>query len=115
VGEFVHEVTIPAPEAEAEPLAYLGGRSLAELMWAEQKGTTWALAKRGRPSLTITLPQVDAFHLGALIYLLEMATAIAGELYDIDAFDQPGVELSKQATYALMGRPGYEELAGQIE
>ena len=50
--------------------------------------------------------------MGALIYLLEMATAIAGELYDVDAFDQPGVELSKEATYALMGRPGYEALAG---
>ncbi len=52
--------------------------------------------------------------MGALIYMLEMATAIAGELYDVDAFDQPGVELSKQATYALMGRPGYEALAGEI-
>ncbi|MGI5939891.1 MAG: glucose-6-phosphate isomerase [Thermoleophilia bacterium] len=115
VGRFAHEVTIPAPEADAESLAYLGGYSLAELLWAEQKGTTWALAERGRPSLTITLPRVDAFHLGSLIYLLEMATAVAGELYDIDAFDQPGVELSKQATYALMGRPGYEDLAGRIK
>jgi glucose-6-phosphate isomerase len=114
VGEFEHEVTIPASEGEDGALAYLGGRSLAELMWAEQRGTTWALAQRGRPSLTITLPRVDAFQVGSLIYMLEMATAIAGELYDIDAFDQPGVELSKQATYALMGRPGHEELAAEI-
>ncbi len=114
VGEFQHEVIIPAPGAESAALAYLGGRSLAELMWAEQKGTAWALAQRGRPSLTITLPRVDAFQVGALIYLLEMATAMAGELYDVDAFNQPGVELSKQATYAVMGRPGYEELAAEI-
>jgi glucose-6-phosphate isomerase len=58
---------------------------------------------------------VDAFQVGALMYLLEMATAVAGELYDIDAFDQPGVELSKQATYGLMGRPGFEKLAAQID
>ena len=103
----------PGPEAEA--LAYLGGHTLAELLWAEQKSTAWALAQKGRPSLTITLPKVDARSVGALIYLLEMATAVAGELYDIDAFDQPGVELSKKATYALMGRDGYEDLAGQIE
>jgi glucose-6-phosphate isomerase len=115
VGEFEHEVRIPAPGAGGEALSYLGGHSRGDLMWSEQKGTTWALAQRGRPSLTITLPRVDAFQMGALFYLLEMATAIAGELYDVDAFDQPGVELSKEATYALMGRPGYEELAAQIE
>ena len=72
------------------------------------------MAQNGRPSLTITLPRVDARSVGALIYLLEMATAVAGELYDVDAFDQPGVELSKKATYALMGRAGYEDLAGEI-
>lgn len=114
VGAFANEIIIPASQGDAEALAYLGGRSVAELMWAEQKGTTWALARKGRPSLTITVPEVNAFHLGALIYLLELATAISGELYDIDAFDQPGVELSKQATYALMGRPGYEDLAKEI-
>jgi len=115
VGEFENEVVIPAPESGDDALAYLGGHTLAELMHAEQRGTTWALAQRGRPSLTITLPRVDAFQVGALMYLLEMATAVAGELYDIDAFDQPGVELSKQATYGLMGRPGFEKLAAQID
>jgi len=115
VAEFDHEVPIPAPGPEAEPLAYLSGHSLAELLWAEQKATAWALAQKGRPSLTITLPRVDAFSVGALIYVLEMATAIAGDLYDVDAFDQPGVELAKRATNALMGRPGYEDLAARID
>jgi glucose-6-phosphate isomerase len=114
VGEFAQSLEIPAPGADAEALAYLGGHTLAELLWAEQKSTAWALAQKGRPSLTITLPKVDARSVGALIYMLEMATAVSGELYDIDAFDQPGVELSKKATYALMGRAGYEELAGKI-
>jgi len=114
VGEFATTVAIPAPGPEAEALAYLGGHTLAELLWAEQRSTAWALSKSGRPSLTITLPRVDAFALGGLFYLLEMATAIAGELYDVDAFDQPGVELGKKMTYALMGRPGYEALAEEI-
>ncbi len=114
VGEFTEKVSIPIPGPDAEELGYLGGHSLAELLWAEQKSTAWALAQKGRPSLTVSLPRVDAFSVGGLLYLLEMATAIAGELYDIDAFDQPGVELSKQATYALMGRPGYGALAGEI-
>jgi glucose-6-phosphate isomerase len=114
VGAFAQAMPIPAPGPEAGPLGYLEGHSLAELLWAEQKSTAWALAQQGRPSLTITLPRVDAFSVGALIYMLEMATAIAGELYDVNAFDQPGVELSKKATYALMGRAGFEELAGEI-
>jgi glucose-6-phosphate isomerase len=114
VGEFAETVYIPAAGPEAGALAYLGGHTLAELMWAEQKSTAWALAENGRSSLTITLPRVDAHSMGSLFYLLEMATAIAGELYDIDAFDQPGVEAGKKATYALMGRPGYEDLAKEI-
>ena len=115
VKEFDNTVPIPAPGPGAESLAFLGGHTLADLMWAEQKATAWALAKAGRPSVTITVPRVDAFSMGALIYMLEMATAIAGELYDVDAFNQPGVEMGKQATYALLGRPGYESLAGEIE
>jgi glucose-6-phosphate isomerase len=114
VKEFQNDLTIPAPDAEAAALSYLAGHTIGELMWAEQKGTAWALAERGHPSVTITLDRVDAYHVGALLYMLEMATAISGELYDIDAFNQPGVELSKKATYALMGRPGYEDLAGRI-
>ena len=118
VGEFAETVAIPQPsscdQSEAAALCYLSGHTLAELMWAEQKATAWALAQKGRPSLTITLPRVDAFSVGALLYMLQMATAVAGELYDVDAFDQPGVELSKKATYALMGRPGYEALAKDI-
>jgi glucose-6-phosphate isomerase len=116
MGEFSQTVTIPAPfaGADADALGYLSGHTLAQLMWAEQKSTAWALAQRGRPSLTITVPRADAFSIGGLLYMLQMATAVAGELYDVDAFDQPGVELSKKATYALMGRPGYESLAGDI-
>jgi glucose-6-phosphate isomerase len=114
VAEFEHVLPIPVPAEEAAALGYLGGHTVGELMHAEQNGTAWALARRGRPSLTLTLDRVDAYHVGALVYLLEMATAVSGELYDIDAFDQPGVELSKQATYALMGRPGYEKLAEEI-
>jgi glucose-6-phosphate isomerase len=118
VGEFAETVTIPSPGAGTCPaeaaLGYLSGHTLADLMWAEQKATAWALAQRGRPSLTITLPRVDAFSVGALLYMLEMAVAVAGELYNVDAFNQPGVELSKKATCALMGQPGCGALAGEI-
>jgi glucose-6-phosphate isomerase len=56
--------------------------------------------------MTLRLDRVDAWHVGGLIMLLEIATAYAGELYGVNAFDQPGVELGKQFAYALLGRPG---------
>lgn len=87
-------------------VAYLAGHSLAELMGVELRATAGALARRGRPNLTIELDRVDAWHVGGLMMLLELATAYAGQLYGIDAFDQPGVELGKQFAYAMLGRPG---------
>ena len=86
-------------------VAYLAGHSLAELMSVELRATAGALARRGRPNLTIELERVDAWHLGGLMLLLELATAYGGQLYGVDAFDQPGVELGKQFAYAMLGRP----------
>jgi glucose-6-phosphate isomerase len=65
--------------------------------------------------MTFTLDTVDAHHVGGLIFLLELATAYAGELYDIDAFNQPGVELGKQFTYGMLGRPGFESARAEFE
>ncbi len=115
VGRFDREAVVPPLHAEKDSLGYLGGSDLGSLLNAEQKATAWALAQRGRPSVRIDVPRVNARHVGELIFMLEYATALAGELFNVDAFDQPGVELGKRATYALMGRRGYEELARQIE
>ena len=106
VEERGTDVTIPHGFKEVKELGYLGGHSLGELIGIEQKATAGALAKRGRPNLTIHLDRVDEWHVGALIMLLELATAYAGQLYGVDAFNQPGVELGKQFAYALLGRPG---------
>lgn len=89
-------------------VAYLAGHSLAELIDIELKATAGALAKRGRPNLTIGVERVDAWHVGSIMMFLQLATAYAGQLYGIDAFDQPGVELGKQFAYAMLGRPGSE-------
>ena len=66
-------------------------------------------------NMTITLPEVNEFTVGQLIYMLEAATGFAGELMGIDAFDQPGVEEGKNAAYAMFGRPGYEEKRKEME
>ena len=92
-------------------IGYLGGKTVNELLNAEADSTRVALSDYGRPTITITMPQVNGYYIGQLLYMLEIQTAIAGELYNIDTFNQPGVEQAKNYTYALMGRAGYEESA----
>jgi glucose-6-phosphate isomerase len=109
VREPATDMTIPGLHTDVPDLAYLGGHSLWELLNAERRATAGALAARGRPSITIELDRVDPWHLGSLLMFFEIATAYAGALYGINAFDQPGVELGKRYTYGMMGRPGFEE------
>ena len=106
VKERSTDVKIPAAFPDVKELRYLAGHSLSELIDIEQRATAGALARRARPNMTIHIDRVNAAHVGQLIMLLEIATAYAGQLYGIDAFNQPGVELGKQFAYALLGRPG---------
>jgi glucose-6-phosphate isomerase len=106
VGERATDLSIPRSFGDVKELGYLGGHSLGELIAIEQKATAGALARRGRPNLTVHIDRVDARHVGGLMMFFEIATAYAGQLYGIDAFNQPGVELGKQFAYALLGRPG---------
>jgi len=115
VGKYSCDVTIPKAFDSKEGASYLGGHTLGELFDAERVGTQVAITQAGRPNLTITIPEVNEHHLGGLLYLFELQTAMAGKLYRINAFDQPGVEAGKRAAYALMGRAGYEKDRRQIE
>ena len=65
--------------------------------------------------MTLSFPRVTEHTLGQYLYLMELAVAVMGEHYGIDAFDQPGVEAGKVAAYALMGREGYAERRAEIE
>lgn len=103
VGKYRAEAVIPHGCEEFADVAFLGGKSLNQLIDAERQGTEYALYRSGRMSQTITLPEVNAHTIGQLLYFFEMATAYAGELLDIDAFNQPGVEESKIASYAVLG------------
>jgi glucose-6-phosphate isomerase len=96
-------------------VSFLGGHTLNELIHAEQAATEYALLKAKRLNRTITLPEVNAFTVGQLLYFMEVETAFAGELMEINAFDQPGVEEGKNATYALLGRPGYEQKKAELD
>ncbi len=108
VADLGVDVSIATSETDGSDLAYLSGHSLAELLNVERRATAGALARRARPNMTIELERVDAHSVGELIMFLELATAYAGSLYGVNAFDQPGVELGKQFTYGILGRPGFD-------
>jgi glucose-6-phosphate isomerase len=115
VDEFRETITIPKTYADMPSLGFLGGVTHNDLIKTEQAATEYAVTKAGRMNMTITLPKVTACTLGQLLYFFEVATAYAGELLNIDAFDQPGVEEGKNATYAMFGRPGYEEKKAELD
>ncbi len=107
-GTHDANVTIPTG-LNVEAIKYLEGRTMASLLHAEKRATEYACVESQRPNFTITFPKLDAHHVGQFIYLWEMVTAYAGLMLNIDAYDQPAVELGKQATFGLMGRAGYEK------
>jgi len=108
VEEWNKKVTIPKLFNDIEGLSYLGNHTLNDLMTYERMGTELALKDAMRPTCKIIFPKVNAFTVGQFIMFYEIQTALAGKLLQINPYDQPGVEAGKQATYALMGRKGYE-------
>lgn len=106
VERFRAETKIPHGCEDFPDVAFLGGKTHHALIEAERQGTEYALYRAGRVNQTITLPEVSPHTIGQLLYFFEMVTAYAGELLDIDAFNQPGVEESKIASYAVLGREG---------
>jgi len=115
VDEYRETITIPKTYADMPSLGFLGGVTHNQLIKTEQDATEYALTKAGRLNMTITLPKVTPQTIGQLLYFFEVATAYAGELLNIDAFDQPGVEEGKNATYAMFGRPGYEAKKAELD
>ena len=105
---------IPEGYPDIPDVHFLSGHSHNELIQAEQAATAYALTKSGHVNYTIVLPEVNPFTVGELLYLFEVATAFTGELLGIDAFDQPGVEEGKKATYALLGKPGFDEKRAEL-
>lgn len=100
-------VVLPKFDVEVEAFSYLSGHNMHELLRAEMLSTERALFENNVPSVRIELNKLDAANIGMLFMFFEAAVAITGEIMNIDAFNQPGVELSKNYTYKMMGRRGY--------
>ncbi len=106
--------TIPVSPIDLHDAAYLQKQTLNKLILSELSATEYAVTSAGKMNMMITLERLDAEAFGKLLAFYEIATAAAGELLNIDAFNQPGVEAGKIATFALMGREGYEEKRAEL-
>ena len=111
VENFEHELDIPAQDGE---MSYLNGHTLNRLMEAERYGTELALIKAKRCNYTIILDRISPFTLGELLYMLQVKTAFAGGLFNIDPFNQPGVEEGKRFAAAIMGKGDYRDIRSEI-
>lgn len=100
--EVEKEETPKIPRVDRKPLTYLSGLQFHELMNTEKRGTEQALTEYKKPNCTILVREVNEFELGQLFMFFEASIAFLGEYYRINAFDQPGVELSKKLTKQLL-------------
>ncbi len=106
VRRFDKTLRIPGALDSIPELAYLRGKTMNRLLAAELRGTMDALRLSQRPVSRIILPRVNAHTIGQLLYMLEVETAMAGRLYHVQTFDQPGVEEGKRIARRLMGDAG---------
>jgi len=97
------------PDTDREELAYLGGTGLGDLLDAEFEATEASLAAADRPSVRIELDRLDERGIGELLYTMETACVLAGELYGIETFTQPAVEWGKRAARGLLGGGEFAE------
>jgi glucose-6-phosphate isomerase len=110
-----HELTIEAEDNDLDGLNYLAGESVDFVNNKAFEGTLLAHTDGGVPNLVVTIPQLDEYTFGYLVYFFEKACAMSGYLLGVNPFDQPGVEAYKVNMFALLGKPGFEEKKAELE
>ncbi len=107
VEKFRDDLIVPKPYPDIEGVAYMAGLKFSEIIHAERQATAIALTNNVVPNGTISIPSISGESVGGLMMFFMLATAVAAELLDVNAYDQPGVEAGKQAMSALLGRKGF--------
>lgn len=107
-------ITIPELDADLDGLGYLQGKDVDFVNKKAADGVLLAHTDGQVPNMIITLPEQDEFTLGYVIYFFELAIGISGYLNGINPFNQPGVEAYKKNMFALLGKPGFEELSKEL-
>ncbi len=106
---------IPYDAANIDGLNFLSGKDLNYVKKTAMQGTILAHVDGGVPNILLEVSERSEFALGELLYFFELACAISGYLLAVNPFDQPGVESYKKNMFALLGKPGYEELRADLE
>lgn len=109
------DVYIETEENNGDGLNFLAGKPMSYVNEKAFEGTVLAHTDGGVPNLVITVDKADEENLGRLIYFFEKACAVSGYMLGVNPFDQPGVESYKKNMFALLGKPGYEEMKAQLE
>lgn len=108
-------IEIPSQEDDLDGLGYLEGKDVDFVNDKAFEGTLLAHVDGGVPTFVLNLPDMDAYTLGHLFYFFEIAVGISGYLNAVNPFDQPGVEDYKDNMFALLEKPGYEELSKELQ
>ncbi len=114
VENFERDRIIPDTPDLPKALSHLEGKKLSEVFAAELEGTRGALRESRRPTSTWRFQRITPASVGAFLFSWQMITAVAGELLQINAFDQPGVEMGKKIAHGLLGRDDHVELADSV-
>ena len=104
-----HEVIFPHDEQNLDGLNFLAGKRVDEVNKMAELGTMLAHVDGGVPNMKFTLPCLNEYYLGQMIYMFEFACGISGYMLEVNPFNQPGVEAYKTNMFALLDKPGYEE------
>ena len=111
----LHDITLERLESDLDGLNYLAGKTVDFVNKKAGLGAVLAHVDGGVPNLVISLSELSAYSLGYLVYFFEKACAMSGYLRGVNPFDQPGVEAYKQNMFALLGKPGFEQLKAELE
>lgn len=114
VKQAPNDAVIPAEKENLDGFAYLEGKTMNYVNATAMQGVVLAHTDGNVPNMIVEIPDQSAFTLGYMIYFFEAAVAVSGYLNGINPFNQPGVEAYKQNMFALLGRPGFEELTAKL-
>ena len=108
-------ITIDATEDNIDGLNFLAGKTIDFVNSKAAEGTALAHTDGGVPNLLVTVPEINEYYYGKLVYFFEKACGISGYLLGVNPFNQPGVEAYKKNMFALLGKPGYEDMKEDLE
>lgn len=115
VEKAKREVVIEKAEGDLDGLNFLAGKTIDFVNKQAFNGTLLAHNDGGVPNIVLNIPELSAYYFGQMVYFFEKACAISGYILGVNPFDQPGVEAYKKNMFALLGKPGYEELKAELE